>query len=248
MKKSFDIVSRCGMVDTSSIHAKGFYMSTDKPTTAELRSQYVKSNRHRFAHYAASQRDKLKLEMVEAYGGKCLHCGESDPVVLSLDHINDDAHIEKELYGDNARGGHKHYGRLKAQGWPKDRFQLLCFNCNAKKEHNRRRLLIGGRWGEAENADRHLVQARIGKTKQNTSGFKGVFWNGQKRKWTATIMIDYKQRHLGFYFDIKDAARAYRKAAIEAWGENANVPSLEEIDSFVHEETVSTMQIEDLGL
>lgn len=224
------------------------------------RSEYVRNNRDRFAHYAAQQRDKIKAEMVAAYGGKCLHCGEVDQIVLTLDHINDDSEVEKELYGLNARGGHKHYQRLKRDGWPKERFQLLCFNCNARKEHNRRRATIAENWGERNHADRTAVQAKIGLRAHNTSGFKGVFWDKQKGKWAARIMLDYKTKHLGFYVNIADAARAYKTAAVNAWGENANVASEDEIDRIAAgitnpepemdapPEQTATSNIEDLGL
>lgn len=226
-------------------------------TDSEDRAQYVKDNRHRFAHYAAGQRDKIKADMIEAYGGKCLHCGESDQIVLTLDHINDDARIEIERYGQNARGGHKQYQRLKREGWPKDRFQLLCFNCNAKKEHKRRRASIDENWGARENVDRVAVQAKIGIRAHNTSGFKGVFWSKQRNKWTARIMLNYKSKHLGFFNDIVDAARAYNVAAFAAWGENANLPTEEEILEIaariknpVKEELSSTLHanLEDMGL
>lgn len=44
--------------------------------------------------------------------------------------------------------------------------------------------------------------------KHNTSGIKGVCWDKQKNKWEARIMINQKTIHLGFYSDIKDAAKA----------------------------------------
>lgn len=229
LKKDVDMILRCGTVDASPTTMKDFAMSEFNNRTAD-RSEYVRNNRDRFAHYAAAQRDKIKAEMVAAYGGKCQHCEITDPVVLCLDHTNDDAHVEKELYGDNARGGHKHYSRLKQQGWPQDRFQLLCYNCNAVKEHNRRRATIEENWGERSHADRTAVQAKIGLRAHNTSGFKGVFWDKQKSKWAARIMLDYKTKHLGFYVNIADAARAYKAAAIAAWGDNANVASEEEIN------------------
>lgn len=186
-----------------------------------------------YSFYGVRYRDKIKLEMVEAYGGKCIGCGESDPVVLTLDHINNDPEIERDYFGyKNGRGGDKLYTKLKQEGWPKDRFQLLCHNCNARKEFRRRRESVVL---EREYADRTLVQARIGKQSNNKSGFKGVFWDNQKGRWCARIMIDYKNRHLGFFVDIRDAARAYKKAALAEWGPEANVPSDDEIDNFIPE-------------
>lgn len=57
----------------------------------------------------------------------------------------------------------------------------------------------------------------------NRSGFKGVSWHRGARKWRATIRQDGKQRHLGFFSDAKDAARAYDEVARELWGHHAYV-------------------------
>src|ERR1700733_15331992 len=106
MKKSVDIVRQCGTV---MVHqTKESFMSTE---FYKDRAEYVRDNRDKFAHYAARQRDKLKLEMVEAYGGKCVACGVDEPIVLCLDHIHDDAEVERIAFGLNARGGHKNYSR-----------------------------------------------------------------------------------------------------------------------------------------
>lgn len=218
------------------------------------RAEYVKNNRDRFALYGIRQRDNLKLEMVEAYGGKCQHCSETDPIVLTLDHIHDDSHVEKELYGLNARGGHKNYQRLKAEGWPKDRFQLLCFNCNAKKEHLRRRETMLSRWGQPvayAEADRREAQAKVGTRAHNTSGFKGVFWDKTRRKWHAQMMYNYKSKFLGCYDNIEDAAKAHRAATIELWGDKVQVLTDEEI-ARIAAEVLKPVQIvqsaEELGL
>jgi hypothetical protein len=81
--------------------------------------------------------DDIRLEMVAAYGGSCLRCGENDPIVLLLDHINDDAKLDKKQNGHH--GGWMMYRHLRKLGWPKDRHQLLCHNCNYRKEYERRR-------------------------------------------------------------------------------------------------------------
>ena len=52
------------------------------------------------------------------------------------------------------------------------------------------------------------------KPSTNTSGYKGVIWNKQCRKWQAKIHTSGKTRHLGLFVGILDAARAYDEAAV----------------------------------
>jgi hypothetical protein len=55
--------------------------------------------------------------------------------------------------------------------------------------------------------------------RNNTSGHKGVSWDKAKQKWEAYIMLNGKQRRLGRYLNINDAAAAYAKASAELHGE-----------------------------
>jgi hypothetical protein len=60
-----------------------------------------------------------------------------------------------------------------------------------------------------------------GKTKANTSGYKGVVYHSQSCKWRAYIKKQYKQYYLGIYATPKEAAVAYNVAAARLHGEFA---------------------------
>lgn len=60
-------------------------------------------------------------------------------------------------------------------------------------------------------------------SKSNTSGYKGVWWHCQNKKWRASITLNGKPIHLGLYDDKIEAAKAYNKAAIRYHGEFAKL-------------------------
>ena len=64
-------------------------------------------------------------------------------------------------------------------------------------------------------------QANRGRQKNNTSGYKGVSWKNGKGKWVAQIQVDGKRRHLGYFEDPIEAAKAYDRAALQHQGEFA---------------------------
>ncbi|MCH7936635.1 MAG: HNH endonuclease [Proteobacteria bacterium] len=57
--------------------------------------------------------------------------------------------------------------------------------------------------------------------KNNTSGFKGVTWHRQRRKWAAQAYIEGKHIHIGLFESKEDAARAYNQAIENLHGEFA---------------------------
>jgi hypothetical protein len=62
-----------------------------------------------------------------------------------------------------------------------------------------------------------------GKNSNNTSGFKGVNWHKNAKKWAAAIMVNRRSHHLGLFSDVQEAAKAYDIAALELHGEFARL-------------------------
>lgn len=60
-------------------------------------------------------------------------------------------------------------------------------------------------------------------SKNNKSGYKGVYFSKKANKWIANINKDYKRIHLGTFLTAKEAAKAYNKAAIELYGKFARL-------------------------
>lgn len=84
--------------------------------------------------YGIEQRARYKRECFEAYGGpKCACCGETRLYFLTLDHKLGGGNKDRQIY-DKGNGV---YSRLRAAGFPdKDKYQVLCFNCNGAKHFN----------------------------------------------------------------------------------------------------------------
>lgn len=55
----------------------------------------------------------------------------------------------------------------------------------------------------------------------NTSGYKGVHWDGVRHLWRAYIRVDGRALHLGRFRDPESAAAVYDEAAIRHFGEFA---------------------------
>jgi hypothetical protein len=86
------------------------------------------------AYYLRQYRKDRKLELINAYGGKCESCSDTNPEFLTIDHINNNGSQHRKEIG--YIGGSSFYAWLKRNNYPRDKYQLLCFNCNCSKESN----------------------------------------------------------------------------------------------------------------
>lgn len=73
-------------------------------------------------------------------------------------------------------------------------------------------------------------KGNIARKRDNTSGFKGVYWAPHAKKWVAEIRFQGKKTHLGYFAQKEDGARAYDAAATRVFGEFAslNFPDFED--------------------
>ena len=82
--------------------------------------------------------------------------------------------------------------------WP----DIQCDHINGIRDDNR--------WDNLRQATEAInAQNTHGLRADNTSGYAGVTWDKQKRKWDAQIKLNSKTIHLGL-FDCKHQAGAYR--------------------------------------
>jgi hypothetical protein len=88
----------------------------------DQKNEQVKS-RHR------KNRDIVFIEL----GSKCMCCNETEPLFLTVDHINNDGAKHRRKIG---KSGQAIYAWLIKYGIDKSRFQLLCFNCNSGRARN----------------------------------------------------------------------------------------------------------------
>ena len=115
-------------------YAKGHYANNADRIRGERmlrRDAQAKSvaNEKQKARYKA-----LREEILLAYGGCCSCCGESTVAFLELDHVESDGAEHRREIG---RGSHRIYLWVKKNGFPKDRFRLMCANCNQERARNK---------------------------------------------------------------------------------------------------------------
>ncbi len=108
----------------------------------EYHAEYYRKNRKRLCEAERQRRLKdpekmraksrhknrlAKLSAIEAYGGKCQCCGESNIEFLSIDHINGGGRQHRISVSSP---GCAFYLWLRRNGYPKKEFRALCCNCN----------------------------------------------------------------------------------------------------------------------
>jgi hypothetical protein len=98
---------------------------------------YISNREQKLAQQKRNNRN-IRAIVIKEYGGRCACCGEGNEKFLSIDHINNDgAEHKKKLFGSSRHGSSAAlYRWLIKNGFPRDNFRLLCYNCNCGRQHN----------------------------------------------------------------------------------------------------------------
>lgn len=125
-------------------HQNGVCTVCGKPTTENrqkcrrCRYSASKANKSYYRRFLDKQRERgkrrkseQKQRVVEAYGGRCVCCGETIAMLLTVDHKNGGGSVHRrQLRGQGI------YQFLINSGFPKEGYQLLCWSCNIGKYLN----------------------------------------------------------------------------------------------------------------
>ena len=93
----------------------------------EYQLGYQKRNKELIARKVFFKNIRTRKEVIEHYGGKCVYCGETDLIVLSIDHIDNKGSRHRQ---DETKD---FYRWLQKHNYPSANFQVLCRNCNWRK-------------------------------------------------------------------------------------------------------------------
>lgn len=110
---------------------------TCRSRTLERSKVRRRTNVEKYKERSRKQLQDLRIQIIEAYGGwVCACCGETIRQFLTLDHVYNDGFKEKKV-GRRTRDTSTFFRRLRREGFPnKDRYQVLCWNCNLGKARN----------------------------------------------------------------------------------------------------------------
>jgi len=76
-------------------------------------------------------RARLRVKTLTALGGQCACCGERSPQFLVVHHKHGGGRAHHRATGVHTfNGASKFYAEIKREGYPKDKYEVLCYNCH----------------------------------------------------------------------------------------------------------------------
>ena len=101
------------------------WRAENKDRVAERARQRVREGTSRSPERNRRSRARLKAQVITAYGGRCVCCGETETEFLSIDHVNGGGTRERKV----VNGGGLSWRLARDSGYS-DCYRVLCLNCN----------------------------------------------------------------------------------------------------------------------
>lgn len=119
-------VSRKECTNCGNVHNRGKNLCDDCNEKQRVRQREV--------------RKRNKTFLFNYFERKCNHCNESEIIVMTIDHVNNDGYKDRNLPHRSSLVATpqlyaKYVKDIKAGVFDRSRFQMLCFNCHAKKDN-----------------------------------------------------------------------------------------------------------------
>lgn len=128
----------CSVVVYNELRSDRRTLEETKARRKRTCAAWYQKNRAKADINAKNYHRRLKQIVVYGYGGKCAICGIDDIDVLTIDHVNDNGAQQRKERGRSREMGHGLLTRLRNECFPSE-YQVLCANCNMRKENMRRR-------------------------------------------------------------------------------------------------------------
>jgi hypothetical protein len=108
---------------------KRCWYGKNKNKAKQSRDRWESKNKEKMRISRNEWRRKLRVECIQAYGGKCMcpGCKERKMEFLTIDHVDNNGAMHRKQVGRSI------FIWLKRNGFPKRGFRVLCYNCNCSR-------------------------------------------------------------------------------------------------------------------
>ncbi|MGJ0639467.1 HNH endonuclease signature motif containing protein [Xenorhabdus bovienii] len=113
--------------------------------------------------------------------------------------VNDNGYIDIRIHGRLMRAHRLAWLYMHGE-WPRE----VIDHINGVRDDNR--------ISNLRDVSHSINMLNTSEKSSSKSGYRGVSWCHDTKKWRAKIQIGDKYHHLGRYHDIEDALQAYKKA------------------------------------
>ena len=132
--------------------------------------------------------------------------------------LSNSGYLQVSLY-KNGKRKVQYIHQLVAREWMLNPEGKRCVDhIDGNRTHNHFENL---RWASSSENSRNMKKHTDG-----SSVYKGVCYCNKSKKWKSRIRVDGKEKHLGYFTDEREAAKAYDTAAIEHYGVFAKLNDL----------------------